>query len=151
LVTDEPAKESVKMMRGVRRISMFAAAAVLAAGAVAARPAVTRAEAEAAFHLRLVRSTPAEDAALPPGPCHIELWFTEAPELRVTSLHLTGANGRQVPLTPVVAHHARGENPSIAASTRGRLTPGRYALAWRTMAHDGHVMHGTIDFTVAAR
>ncbi|HSU16913.1 copper resistance CopC family protein [Longimicrobium sp.] len=135
----------------MRRISMFVAAAVIAAGAVAARPLATRAEAEAAFHLRLVRSTPAEDAALPPGPCHIELWFTEAPELRVTSLHLTGANGRQVPLTALSAHHPRGENPSVAANTRGRLTPGRYALAWRTMAHDGHVMRGTINFTVAAR
>lgn len=138
-------------MRGVRRISMFAAAAVLAGGAVAVRPAAVRAEAAAAFHLRLVRSTPAEDAALPPGPCHIELWFTEAPELRVTSLHLTGANGRQVQLTPLVARHERGQNPSVAASTRGRLAPGHYALAWRTMAHDGHVMRGTINFTVAGR
>ena len=30
------------------------------------------------------------------------------------------------------------------------LAPGRYAVTWRTMSHDGHAMRGTYHFTVAA-
>jgi methionine-rich copper-binding protein CopC len=140
-------------MRIVRKIrGRWIAAGVMAALAAAAMPAVrgaaAEARAEAAFHLRLVRSAPARDAFLPPGPCHIELWFSEAPELRVTTIRLTGPDGHAVPLTPMTAHHARGQDPSVSANTRGRLAPGKYAIAWRTMAHDGHVMHGTIGFTV---
>ena len=139
----------VTTMRGrwvAAGVTAMALAAVAAAPAV--RGAAAEARAETAFHLRLVRSTPAENAKLPPGPCHIELWFTEAPELAVTTLRLTGPGGHAVPLTHLSAQHARGQNPSVSANTRGPLAVGRYSLAWRTMAHDGHVMRGTIAFTV---
>jgi methionine-rich copper-binding protein CopC len=138
----------VRMMRG-RWVAAGVTAMALAA--VAAAPAVRgvgEARAETAFHLRLVRSTPAENAKLPPGPCHIELWFTEAPELAVTSLLLTGPDGHAVSLTRLTAQHPHGQNPSVSANTRERLTTGSYRLIWRTMAHDGHVMRGTIAFTV---
>ncbi|HEX8904268.1 MAG TPA: copper resistance CopC family protein [Longimicrobiaceae bacterium] len=141
-------------MRKILR-ARWMGAGVMAIAVAAAAPAVRGVAGEAhaaeAFHLRLVRSTPASDAILPPGPCHIELWFTEAPELPVTSLRLAGPGRRSVALTRLEEKHPRGENPSIAANTRGRLEPGRYTLTWRTMAHDGHVMRGTINFSVAAR
>jgi hypothetical protein len=143
-------------MKGiVKKMLLAGAMAGAVAASVAAAPAVRgeagAASAASAFHLRLVRSTPAETQILPPGPCHIELWFTEAPELAVTSLRLTGPGGAAVPLTRLTEQHARGQNPSVSANTRGRLGPGRYSVAWRTMAHDGHVMRGTISFSVAAR
>ncbi|HEX6751760.1 MAG TPA: copper resistance CopC family protein [Longimicrobium sp.] len=147
-------REIVTKMRGRRWVAAgVMAVAVAASGAMA--PALRGADGEAAaaeaFHLRLVRSTPAADATLPPGPCHIELWFTEAPEMRVTTVRLAGPGGRNVALTPLAAQHARGQNPSVATNTRGRLEPGAYTVTWRTMAHDGHVMRGTIRFNVAAR
>lgn len=144
-------KEMSSWMRGGRWMAAGVMAVMVGAAAPAWRGAAGEARAEAAFHLRLVRSTPASDAMLPPGPCHIELWFTEAPELSVTSLRLTGPAGRAVPLTALHAQHARGQNPSVAANTRGSLAQGPYTLTWRTMAHDGHVMRGTIHFVVAAR
>ncbi|HEX8244412.1 MAG TPA: copper resistance CopC family protein [Longimicrobium sp.] len=144
-------KEMLSRMRGGRWMAAGAMAVTVGAAAPAVRGAAGEARAEAAFHLRLVRSAPASDATLPPGPCHIELWFTEAPELAVTSVRLTGPSARTVPLTTLHAQHARGQNPSVAANTRGNLAAGRYTVTWRTMAHDGHVMRGTINFSVAAR
>jgi len=134
------------MMRVVRMMAIVAAAGMAAGAAVAARPAAVRAETAAAFHLHLLRSTPAADSTVASPPL-VQLWFTESPQLAVTSVRMTGPRGRAVPLGRVRA----GADHSVVANVRGRLAPGRYTIAWRTMSRDGHPMHGTIPFTVATR
>jgi methionine-rich copper-binding protein CopC len=130
----------------VRRLAGVAAAVLVAGTAVAARPAAVRAEpAAAAFHLRLVRSSPAADSTVT-SPAAVQLWFTESPELAVTSVRMTGPGGRAVR----VGRPRAGRDHSVVANVTGHLAVGRYTIAWRTMSHDGHPMRGTIPFTVRA-
>jgi methionine-rich copper-binding protein CopC len=77
----------------------------------------------------------------------VQLWFTESPQVAVTSVHLTGPHDRAVRLGRVRA----GGGRSVVANVEGHLAPGHYTIAWRTMSRDGHPMHGTIPFTVAGR
>jgi methionine-rich copper-binding protein CopC len=42
---------------------------------------------------------------------------------------------------------AESEAP-VTAPVTGTLAPGAYSVDWRTMAADGHVVRGTIRFTV---
>lgn len=134
------------MMRVVRMMAVVAAAGLAAGAAVAARPAAVRAETAAAFHLHLLRSSPAADSTVASPPV-VQLWFTESPQLAVTSVRMTGPGDRAVRLGRVRA----GAEHSVVANVQGRLAPGRYSIAWRTMSRDGHPMRGTIPFTVAAR
>ena len=134
------------MMRAVRTMMVFGAAVLVAGAAVAARPAVMRAEPAAAMHLHLLRSAPAADSTVA-SPATVQLWFSETPQVAVTTVRMTGPNGRAVRLGRVRA----GAEHSVTANVQGRLTPGRYTIAWRTMSRDGHAMRGTIPFTVAAR
>jgi methionine-rich copper-binding protein CopC len=124
--------------------ALFAAAIpVLRAGEVRAAPAGL----PAGFHTRLLRAQPAADTTISSPPAAIRLWFSEAPEVRVGSIRLTGPDGRPVSLGPVHREQSRGA--PLAADVRGRMAPGRYAVTWRTMSHDGHAIHGTIRFTLA--
>lgn len=134
------------MIRVVRMMAIVAAMGVAAGAAVAARPAAVRAESGAAFHLHLLRSSPAADSTVASPPA-VQLWFTESPQLAVTSVRLTGPGGHAVRLGRVRA----GAEHSVVANVQGRLAPGRYTIAWRTMSRDGHPMRGTIPFAVAAR
>jgi methionine-rich copper-binding protein CopC len=34
----------------------------------------------------------------------------------------------------------------VVADIKGLLTPGKYAITWRTMSHDGHPVKGEIAF-----
>ncbi|HYH78485.1 MAG TPA: copper resistance CopC family protein [Longimicrobium sp.] len=144
-------RENVAMMavvstKAVRRLAGMAAAVLVAGAAVAARPEVMRAEpAAAAFHLHLLRSTPAADSTVT-SPARVQLWFSESPELAVTSVRMTGPGGRAVRLGRLQAEREH----SVVANVQGRLAAGRYTLTWRTMSRDGHAMRGTIPFTVRA-
>jgi len=133
------------MTRVVRMMAVLAAMGVAAGTAVAARPAAVRAEA-AAFHLHLLRSSPAADSTVASPPV-VQLWFTESPQVAVTSVRMTGPNDAAVRLGRVRA----GAEHSVVANVQGRLAPGHYVISWRTMSRDGHPMRGTIPFTVAAR
>ena len=130
----------------MRRLAGVAAAVLVSGTAVVARPAAVRAEpAVAAFHLHLLRSSPAADSTVA-SPAALQLWFTESPELAVTSVRLTGPHGRAVRVGRLRA----GGDHSVVANVTGHLAAGRYTIAWRTMSHDGHPMRGTIPFTVRA-
>ncbi|HEX9938222.1 MAG TPA: copper resistance CopC family protein [Longimicrobium sp.] len=142
----KPQMENGRMMRAVRTMMVFGAAALVAGAAVAARPAVMRAEPAAALHLHLLRSAPAADSTVA-SPAVVQLWFSEAPQVAVTRVRMTGPGDRAVRLGRVRA----GADRSVTANVQGRLTPGRYTIAWRTMSRDGHAMRGTIPFTVEAR
>ncbi|MEO7103649.1 MAG: copper resistance protein CopC [Gemmatimonadaceae bacterium] len=102
----------------------------------------------AAFaHARLVKSAPAAGAAINLSPKLIQLWFSEAPEARLTVISVTSADGRIIRLEQTAAV------PDTAVSVRsiidGVLAPGVYTVAWRTVAaDDGHPSKGSFSFTV---
>jgi copper resistance protein C len=135
-----------------------AAAAWLAIGlclsVVAATPlprGSTRARAHArdagAWHLHLLRSAPAAGDTLRASPTAVRLWFSEPPELAITTVRLTAAAGGAVALAPVT--RGTGSDAPVEAALRARMPAGSYTVFWRTTARDGHPATGRYQFVIA--
>ena len=99
-----------------------------------------------AFHLHLVKSAPAANATVATSPGSIRLWFSQRPELAVTTVKVTGPGSAAVAL----ARLASGDSALVIAPVKTAMAPGSYSVAWRTMAKDGHVIRGTFSFRVEA-
>lgn len=124
--------------RSVIRAVLLAAAAALPAVATAA-----------VFHLRLLRSEPIANTRVAASPALVKLWFSQRPELTVTSVKLksgVGVGAVERALAPLT--RATDASAPIVASVGAALAPGRYEVVWRTMARDGHVLNGVIPFEV---
>ena len=116
-----------------------------AASAVALLVGVIALSAWAApFHLHLLKSSPAANATVSAAPDSIRLVFSQTPELKVTSVKVTGPGSSAVPLAPL----ASADSATVVAAVKGKMTAGAYTVAWRTMAKDGHVARGTFGFTL---
>lgn len=99
-----------------------------------------------ALHLRLERSAPAADSVVSP-PSEIRLWFSQSTQDGATSIRLLDSAGEPVPTGQVQAF----EDHSVhAVPVEHELESGRYTVAWRTMAQDGHVIRGDFEFMVRA-
>ena len=101
----------------------------------------------APFHLHLLKSLPAANTTMASAPESIRLWFSQPPELAVTSVKVTGPGSTVVPLAPL----SGGDSSLVVAPVKGRLAAGAYTVVWRTMAKDGHVARGSFAFKVNAR
>ncbi|HEY3113274.1 MAG TPA: copper resistance CopC family protein, partial [Gemmatimonadaceae bacterium] len=97
-------------------------------------------------HAHLKRSDPAAGSRVSSSLLVIRLWFTERPELSMSSASLKDADGNEVAMMLPEAGQS-GEN-EIHFRLSGSLSPGRYILAWRTAASDGHPSRGSFGFTV---
>jgi copper resistance protein C len=99
-------------------------------------------------HLKLVRSFPAADTVLTASPEKITIELSEAVELTGAKLTLAKEGG-----APIVLGALRRE-PTAAKVLRADVTTvlpvGGYAVSWRTMSKDGHVVKGTFGFRVGA-
>jgi methionine-rich copper-binding protein CopC len=96
-------------------------------------------------HAQLKQSVPANGSTLAAAPDHFTLNFSEAAHLTALTLQRDGASGVQkiAPLPKDASDHFDIPAP--------KLTPGVYTLKFRNVAaDDGHVMSGTIKFTVAS-
>ena len=100
----------------------------------------------APFHLHLVKSDPAANGTVAAAPDSIRLWFSQRPELGVTSVKVSGPNNATVALTPL----AKGDSSAVVVGVKGAMLAGAYTVTWRTMAKDGHVARGTFAFKVGA-
>ena len=99
------------------------------------------ASATAQAHAHLQQSTPADGSTIATAPTKLVLRFSEAAQL--TALSITKEGGPKQQLAPL---------PDRAQTTieivLPVLTPGRYAVSWRAVSGDGHVVPGTIHFTL---
>lgn len=99
-------------------------------------------------HAHLRKSEPSANARVSSAPRYLRFWFSEAPELTLTTVSLVDAAGTAVGLS------APERDPDGALAVRVRVTgamaPGRYTVRWRTAAADGHPSSGTFAFVVAA-
>ncbi|MGH7616076.1 MAG: copper resistance CopC/CopD family protein [Gemmatimonadaceae bacterium] len=131
-------------MRTSKRLRSGAATiAALLTLAVIATPAVLFA------HARLVRSTPGKDATLTTAPAALQLWFSERPELRFSTLALLDSTG--APMSLGALTKIAGDEMGLSATISSALPNGRYTVQWRTAAADGHATSGSFSFVVAAR
>ena len=97
-------------------------------------------------HAHLKRSDPAAGSRVTNALLVIRLWFTERPELSMTSASLKDFDGKEIAMLLPEAGQP-GDN-EIHFRLSGPLSPGRYVLAWRTAASDGHPSRGSIGFSV---
>ena len=95
-------------------------------------------------HAKLLRSSPASDAALDAAPTAISLWFSEKPELKFSSIELADSLGAPISLGAITAIDVMGISAPIATP----LAAGRYTIAWKTAAADGHGTSGKLAFQV---
>jgi methionine-rich copper-binding protein CopC len=120
-----------------RRAAALAAIAITAGGVGAWT---------APFHLHLLKSTPAANATVTAAPDSIQLWFSQKPELGVTSVKVTGPANATVALAPLASR----DSSEVVAAVKGGMKPGAYTVTWRTMAKDGHVARGSFAFTIGS-
>jgi copper resistance protein C len=99
-------------------------------------------------HLHLVRSDPAAGDTLRAAPAAVRLWFSQAPELAITTIHLNAANGTAVALAAVTRDTAA--DAPVSAALRAPAPVGAYVVSWRTTARDGHPASGRYQFVIAA-
>jgi len=125
----------------IRSIAV-AAAAVLALSLGFA--GVPNGDAAHALHLRLERSAPAADSVVS-APSEIRLWFSQSTQEDATSIRLLDQAGEPV---PTGKPRASNDHTVHHVSLDDGLESGRYTVAWRTMAQDGHVIRGDFEFTV---
>lgn len=118
-------------------VSILAAAMLL----IAAAP-------HAAMHLKLDRSEPAKDASVAASPAAIQLWYSQEPQVRLTTVKLTGPAGT-MDLKPVSV--VDGDGRHLSAPVARPLAAGAYTVAWRTLAKDGHVVSGEFGFRVTGQ
>jgi methionine-rich copper-binding protein CopC len=97
-------------------------------------------------HTKLEKSEPAANATVNKAPTSVQLWFNEAPDLKLTKVEVAGTAGK-VELGPA---HSMGKN-NVMAAIVGTLANGKYTVSWQTAGDDGHVLKGTFAFTVAAK
>jgi methionine-rich copper-binding protein CopC len=97
-------------------------------------------------HNRLLKTEPAAQAALKTAPAHVQFWFFEKPDLKITKIAVKGPSGA-VDVGPA---HAVSEKV-IAADFKSKLPAGAYTVSWQTAGDDGHISKGVFSFTVAAQ
>lgn len=98
------------------------------------------------FHLALSKAVPAADATVAVAPATIDLFFTQAPQVRASGLSLTLMGGDEVDVERVTADADDGK--ILHAKVAGEMAPGMYHVEWRAMAQDGHVVTGNYHFTL---
>lgn len=96
-------------------------------------------------HTHLKMSMPAENAVLEASPAEIMLHFSEPTRLTALSIQKDGENAQQsvAALPKDVSAALKCPLPALA--------PGRYAVNWRAVGGDNHVMSGVLHFTVEAK
>jgi methionine-rich copper-binding protein CopC len=96
-------------------------------------------------HMRMTKSKPEADTAVPTAPSAIQAWFSQEPELAVSRMAVEGPDG-SVELGDLRA----GEEFSLVSDVPASLRPGNYTVSWRTAGDDGHVVRGEFAFTVGS-
>ncbi len=99
-------------------------------------------------HLKVEKTFPESDATVSSVPDRLQVWFSQAPTVPVSSLSLEGPNGK-VAVGKATAGKMDGKTDrSIVAPITGTLSAGKYTVTWKTSGSDGHILTGTFDFIV---
>lgn len=96
-------------------------------------------------HAFLVKAVPAVGSTVQPGGSELKLDFSEAVELVLSGVEMTGSSGAAIPL----AHLAFGDSAhrELVAGLP-MLMPGSYRVRWHVVSADTHRTEGSFTFTV---
>jgi copper resistance protein C len=98
------------------------------------------------FHTALKSSIPSRGASVT-SPKAVSLTFTEAVNVNLTTIAIIKTDSSVVE-TLAVKHGVPAA--TVTAPVTKPIAPGSYLVKWKTAADDGHVVRGTIAFTVTA-
>ena len=99
----------------------------------------------ALYHLRLEKSVPGKDQILKASPAEVRLWYSEKPEIKLSTITIQGSDSAKVELGKIRST----DNPtSIAADIADTLRPGTYVVKWKTAGRDGHPLRGSYTFSI---
>jgi methionine-rich copper-binding protein CopC len=124
----------------------YALKLVVAGAVIAMMPSVPVVPALA--HSMLVKAEPPRRAVLAKTPTQIRLWFNEELEGEYASLIVLDAEKH--PVTEIKPQLAPDDPKSIVLPLP-ELTPGKYAVKFRVLSVDGHVVESSFDFTVKGK
>ena len=97
-------------------------------------------------HAALVSASPAPGASLPQAPGAVVLRFSEAIDLRTSTIAVTDASEIDATSGPTAA--VSGDARSIQRPL-GLLQPGRYTVRWTSVSSDdGHIETGSYSFAI---
>jgi methionine-rich copper-binding protein CopC len=96
-------------------------------------------------HAYLVKSVPAQRAALFRAPAKIQLWFNERLESRYSSFTLSDATGKTVDIGKA---EVSSDDPKQLSASIKSLPAGRYLIKYRVLSVDGHVVQDQFPFTI---
>ena len=94
-------------------------------------------------HMKLEKTEPADDTTLSSQPQHLQMSFTQKPDLAVTKVELKGQDGI-IELSEV---HLMGEK-TLMAMIAGDMSDGTYTVNWQTSGDDGHIQKGEFVFKI---
>jgi methionine-rich copper-binding protein CopC len=95
----------------------------------------------ACAHAHLVASTPAAGAHLSRAPGELTLEFSEPAQLTALSIASAGGTPQKLSAPAAPAGRIRIALPA--------LTPGTWTVRFRALSADGHLVPGTVTFTLA--
>jgi methionine-rich copper-binding protein CopC len=95
-------------------------------------------------HAHLISSNPAANAVVA-SPSVVTLTFNDPLEPRFSGFEITDAQNHAV---NAPSHPDPNNGAIYIATPASALAPGLYHVNWHLVAHDGHRMRGTFDFTV---
>lgn len=100
-------------------------------------------------HLKVERTYPETDATITSAPARLQVWFSQAPTVPISSLTLEGPAGR-VTVGKASAGLQDGKpDRSLVAPITGSMVAGKYTATWKTSGPDGHIQTDTFAFTFA--
>jgi copper transport protein len=110
-------------------------------------------------HAILVRSDPARDSTLAASPAQIHMWFSENLNPQFTTAYVVNAANNAASVENDSKTHVDQGNARVSStdpkemdlSLKTNLPSAVYVVVYRTQsADDGHILHGSFVFTVAA-
>jgi methionine-rich copper-binding protein CopC len=99
----------------------------------------------ASAHAALTSAEPGVDATLASAPSEIHLTFSEALEVRFSSIHVVDALGHRVDAGSASADANDDAQLHLALA---KLSAGHYTVQWSALSKDGHRTRGSYGFTV---
>jgi methionine-rich copper-binding protein CopC len=97
----------------------------------------------ASGHAHLQKSSPADNSMIATSPSNLVLNFSEAARLTALSIQKDSESPQNLKPLPTSA----AQQISVPLPP---LTPGAYSVSWRVLSDDGHVMAGTLHFTLGS-
>jgi copper resistance protein C len=95
----------------------------------------------ATAHTTIKSTVPANEAVLRQSPAVIEVAFEHIAQLTTVTVVVAGQEPRKLGFTPL-------GNAFSFTLANPQLAPGRNEVHWKALASDGHVIGGTLVFTV---